>query len=80
MRDGVIEDVGAAVTAPADALVVDGTGLIVYPGLIDMANTAVVESRTSAPVRRGAAAAAGGRGRGAARRDARCRHLGGSGA
>ena len=32
MRDGVIEDVGAAVTAPADALVVDGTGLTVYPG------------------------------------------------
>ena len=53
MRDGVIEEVGAAVTAPADALVVDGTGLTVYPGLIDMANTAVVESRTSAPVAAG---------------------------
>ena len=65
MRDGVIEEVGAAVTAPADALVVDGTGLTVYPGLIDMANTAVVESRTSAPVA-AAGGAAGGRGRGAA--------------
>lgn len=64
MRDGVIEEVGAAVTAPPDALVVDGTGLVVYPGLIDMANTAVVESRTSAPVT-AAGGAAGGRGRGA---------------
>ena len=43
MRDGVIEDVGAAVAAPADALVVDGTGLVVYPGLIDMSNSTVVE-------------------------------------
>jgi imidazolonepropionase-like amidohydrolase len=86
MRDGVIEEVGAAVTAPADALVVDGTGLTVYPGLIDMANTAVIESRTSAPVP-AAGAAAGGRGRGAAvatpdavtwadqEREARARHL-----
>ncbi len=32
MREGIIEDVGAAVTAPADALLVDGTGLVVYPG------------------------------------------------
>src|SRR5215203_708419 len=33
MRDGIIEDVGAAVGAPADALLVDGTGLVVYPGM-----------------------------------------------
>ena len=39
MREGIIEDVGAAVAAPADALVVDGTGLVVYPGMIDMSNT-----------------------------------------
>src|SRR4029078_12706903 len=43
MRDGVIEDVGASVAAPSDALVVDGTGLVVYPGLIDMANNTIVE-------------------------------------
>ena len=47
MREGIIEDVGAAVTAPADALVVDGTGLVVYPGMIDMANSSVVEVRTT---------------------------------
>ncbi|HEV8632534.1 MAG TPA: amidohydrolase [Thermoanaerobaculia bacterium] len=35
MRDGKIVAVGAAVEAPADALVVDGTGKWVTPGLID---------------------------------------------
>jgi imidazolonepropionase-like amidohydrolase len=86
MRDGVIEEVGAAVAAPADALIVDGSGLTVYPGLIDMANTAVVESRTSAPVT-ATSGPGGGRGRGAAvatpdavtwadqEREARARHL-----
>src|ERR1043165_9851696 len=35
IRDGLIQAVGANVTAPADARVIDGTGLTVYPGLID---------------------------------------------
>ncbi len=35
IRDGLIAAVGADVTAPADARVIDGTGLTVYPGLID---------------------------------------------
>jgi len=35
IRDGVIVAVGANVTIPADAIVIDGTGLHVYPGLID---------------------------------------------
>jgi imidazolonepropionase-like amidohydrolase len=35
IRDGRIEAVGAAVEAPAGATVIDGTGLSVYPGLID---------------------------------------------
>ena len=43
MRDGVITDVGAAVAAPADAVVVDGSALTAYPGLIDMTNTTAVE-------------------------------------
>src|SRR5215510_6790631 len=43
IRDGVIEDVGASVSAPADAMTIDGTGLTVYPGLIDMTNTSVVQ-------------------------------------
>ncbi len=35
IRDGLIEAVGADVQAPADAEVIDGTGLTVYPGMID---------------------------------------------
>ena len=36
IRNGIIEAVGADVQAPADAMVIDGTGMTVYPGLIDM--------------------------------------------
>ena len=35
IRDGLIEAVGAKVTVPADAEVIDGSMLTVYPGLID---------------------------------------------
>jgi len=35
IRDGIITAVGAAATAPADARIVDGNGLTVYPGLFD---------------------------------------------
>jgi len=35
LRNGRIEAMGATVAAPNDATVVDGTGLFVYPGLID---------------------------------------------
>jgi hypothetical protein len=35
IRNGVIQAVGASVAAPADARVIDGNGLTVYPGLID---------------------------------------------
>jgi imidazolonepropionase-like amidohydrolase len=35
MRNGRIEAVGASVPVPAEAQVIDGTGLFVYPGLID---------------------------------------------
>jgi imidazolonepropionase-like amidohydrolase len=35
MRDGMISDVGASVPVPADAWVIDGAGLTVYPGFID---------------------------------------------
>ena len=38
IRNGLIVAVGAQVIAPSDARVIDGTGLTVYPGLID-ANT-----------------------------------------
>jgi imidazolonepropionase-like amidohydrolase len=68
MRDGVIEDVGASVAAPSDALVVDGAGLVVYPGLIDMSNNTIVEGGAPpAATTAGAAAPTtqAGRGRGA---------------
>src|SRR4030095_9019820 len=35
IRDGLIAAIGANVVAPADARVIDGAGLSVYPGLID---------------------------------------------
>jgi imidazolonepropionase-like amidohydrolase len=40
VRDGLIAAVGANVAAPADARLIDGAGLTVYPGLID-SNTAL---------------------------------------
>lgn len=40
IRDGLIAAVGSSVAVPADARVIDGAGLTVYPGLID-ANTAL---------------------------------------
>jgi imidazolonepropionase-like amidohydrolase len=52
VRNNVIEAVGASVSAPADAFVIDGGGLTVYPGLIDMGPTgaldvpAIAEPRT----------------------------------
>jgi imidazolonepropionase-like amidohydrolase len=39
VRSGTIESVGASAAVPADALVIDGTGMTVYPGLIDLGNT-----------------------------------------
>ncbi|MGE5569237.1 MAG: amidohydrolase family protein [Rhodospirillales bacterium] len=39
IRDGLIHDVGANVDIPADAWVIDGQGLFVYPGLIDALST-----------------------------------------
>ena len=38
IRSGRIEAVGASVAAPPDADVIDGKGLTVYPGLIDLGN------------------------------------------
>ena len=54
IRDGLIAAIGAGVPVPADARVVDGTGLTVYPGLFDAFGTIGLAS----------AAPAGGGGRG----------------
>ena len=43
MRNGVIEAVGASVDVPKDARVIEGAGLTVYPGLIDMGSSAGVD-------------------------------------
>jgi len=55
---GMIQSVGANVTIPPEARVIDGTGLTIYPGLID-AGTDVGLGVVAAP-----ATAAGGRGAG----------------
>jgi hypothetical protein len=39
VRAGLIQDVGANVTIPADAVVIDGEGMTVYPGLVDALST-----------------------------------------
>jgi imidazolonepropionase-like amidohydrolase len=39
LRNGLIDAVGADVTVPADAWVIEGEGLTVYPGLIDALST-----------------------------------------
>ena len=57
VRNGLIEAVGDNVQVPADALVIDGEGLTVYPGLVDGLSTWGMP---------GAAPAAGRGGRGAA--------------
>jgi imidazolonepropionase-like amidohydrolase len=49
LRGGLIEAVGADAAVPADARVIDGAGLTVYPGLIDMGTTAGVELPRAQP-------------------------------
>ena len=44
LRGGLIEAVGANAAIPNDAIIIDGTGLTVYPGLIDMGNTAAIDA------------------------------------
>lgn len=47
IRNGLIDSVGANVSAPADAKVFDGTGLTVYPGFIDGLTSLGMSSPTS---------------------------------
>lgn len=61
IRRGLITAVGAQVAAPADARVIDGTGLTIYPGLIDANTTLGIpqpSGATGAGERRTATAAA----------------------
>lgn len=49
VRNGLIEAVGADVAVPATATVIDGAGLTVYPGLIDMGNSTGVDVPAQTP-------------------------------
>jgi len=60
LRNGLIEAVGENVAVPADAWVVEGEGLTVYPGLIDPLSTVGVPG--AAPAAAAGAAGRGGRG------------------
>jgi imidazolonepropionase-like amidohydrolase len=44
IRNGVIDAVGSTVQVPASAAIIEGAGLTVYPGLIDMGNAAGLET------------------------------------
>ncbi|HEY0173165.1 MAG TPA: amidohydrolase family protein, partial [Pyrinomonadaceae bacterium] len=49
VRDGLIAAVGAGLAAPPDARPVDGTGLTVYPGLIDASTTLAIPRPSPTP-------------------------------
>ncbi len=68
LRKGLIEAVGENVQVPADAWVVDGEGMTVYPGLIDPLSTVGIPG--AAP-----ATAAAGTGRGGGRNQAQANPL-----
>ena len=57
LRDGLITQVGANATIPADAWVIDGAGLTVYPGFIDGLSTwGIPPTPTATPATRAAGA------------------------
>lgn len=49
IRDGLIAAVGAGITTPPDARIIDGTGLTVYPGIIDGSTTLGIPRPTPTP-------------------------------
>lgn len=52
MRDGIIEAIGLNISIPADAVIIDGKELTVYPGFIDLhTNLGFVSSRPSGGAR-----------------------------
>jgi imidazolonepropionase-like amidohydrolase len=63
IRDGLIQAVGADAKTPADAQVIDATGLTVYPGFIDSLSTAGLQVQT--PPRTGGGPGGGGGGQAA---------------
>ncbi len=57
MGNGLIEAVGAEVPIPSDAVIIDGAGLTVYPGLIDMASVPEADAIPAGQAARGQASA-----------------------
>ncbi len=49
VRNGLIEAVGASTPTPPDARVIEGQGLTVYPGVIDMSHRGAVEALAAQP-------------------------------
>jgi imidazolonepropionase-like amidohydrolase len=49
IRHGLIEAVGASVNVPQDATLIDGAGMTVYPGLIDMGTAAGLDAAPPTP-------------------------------
>ncbi|MFI5228343.1 MAG: amidohydrolase family protein [Gemmatimonadales bacterium] len=66
VRDGLIAAVGASVQPPADARVIDGAGLVVYPGLIDANSSLGIGAEAPAAALAAGRGGRGGGGRGAA--------------
>ncbi len=62
LRDGLIEAVGAQVSAPPDARLIDGSGMTVYAGWIDAASEVAIQEEPSAATVGPGGAARGGRG------------------
>jgi imidazolonepropionase-like amidohydrolase len=58
VRKGLIEAVGANVTPPADAWIIEGDGLTVYPGLVDALSTVGLGDAPARPAGAGAGTAA----------------------
>lgn len=61
LRKGLIESVGENAQVPADAWVVDGEGLTVYPGLIDPLSTVGIPGAAPAAAAAGTGRGGGGR-------------------
>ncbi len=53
LRDGLIATVGADAKAPADARIIDGRGLTVYPGLVDGLSRVGMPAAADYPAARG---------------------------
>ncbi|MGH9949677.1 MAG: amidohydrolase family protein, partial [Pyrinomonadaceae bacterium] len=49
VRGGLIESVGASVNPPADAQIIDASGLTVYPGFFDALSSAGLQARPTTP-------------------------------